>query len=100
MESTCRTTTTDPASQIDWRTLLDGTFYTTPDARISPTWRLQITIFPKNNQGWKPIFNRRRLRSVVKWIKEVVAEFYEKCVEQLILRLTTSIERYGNYVEK
>lgn len=100
VESTCCTTTPDSASRSDRRTPLDGTFYTTPDARISPVWRLQITIFPKNKHGWKPIFNRRRLRSDVKWIKEFYAEFYGRYVEKLILRLVTSIERDDNYVEK
>jgi hypothetical protein len=34
------------------------------------------------------------------WTKEVAAEFYEAGIKKLIYRLTTCIERNGDYVEK
>lgn len=40
------------------------------------------------------------MEEVNKWTKEVAGEFYDQGIKKLIPRLTTCIERDGDYVEK
>jgi hypothetical protein len=55
----------------------------------------------KKHMGGKKFSSDEEVKETVdKWTKEVAAEFYEAGIKKLICRLTTCIERKGDYVEK
>jgi len=55
----------------------------------------------KKHMGGKKFSADEEVKGAVdKWTKEMAAEFYEAGIKKLICRLTTCIERNGDYVEK
>ncbi|KAL4143874.1 hypothetical protein QTP88_006129 [Uroleucon formosanum] len=54
----------------------------------------------KKHMGGKKFSTDEEVKAVDKWSKKMAAEFYKADIKKLICRITTCIERNGDYVEK